>query len=190
VAGAVCSPADCDEEFPCGFEFSDQIQCRTVFSRAGTVFRRAAGSCDVAEVCTGTLLNCPDDRHPPNGTTFADDGNPCTDDVCQAGACAHPNKADGTTCGPGKVCQAGTCRRAPGSDTCGEVCTELQSDHSNCGSCDRVCGNGHACCHGECAKLSSDEKNCGRCGKRCRNGQHCRAGRCVCPDGRPPCAGI
>ena len=203
---AVCSPADCDQEFPCGFKACDKITCRTHFSPAGTLCRPAGGSCDVAERCTGNSLDCPTDRaapdgtpcpddgnpctgdvclgslcaHPamPNGTNCPDDGNPCTDDVCQRGVCAHPNKADGATCAPGKVCQAGTCQCAPGSDMCGEICTALESDPSNCGACGLACANGEACCRGTCARLSNDESNCGRCGKRCRNGQRCRKGRC------------
>jgi hypothetical protein len=205
-AGAVCTPQDCDATFPCGFKACNKIQCRTVFSPAGTVCRAAVGPCDVAEVCTGASLTCPTDRQAPNGTpcpgtanpctegicqngqctdvpkpngtACPDDGNPCREDLCQNGACVHPNKPDGTGCGPGKVCQVGACRCAPGSDTCGKICTELQSDPSNCGSCGRVCGSGRDCCRGECAKLSSDVENCGRCGKRCRRGQRCRGGRC------------
>lgn len=39
----------------------------------------------------------------------ADDGNPCTDDVCAARACVHPVKPDATSCGAGAVCVNGSC---------------------------------------------------------------------------------
>jgi hypothetical protein len=40
-----------------------------------------------------------------------DDSNPCTIDSCNSatGVCSHTNKADGTSCGTGKECKAGTC---------------------------------------------------------------------------------
>jgi hypothetical protein len=46
----------------------------------------------------------------PAGNACADDGNPCTTDRCDAsGTCAHPNAADGTSCGAGLVCSTGSC---------------------------------------------------------------------------------
>jgi hypothetical protein len=40
-----------------------------------------------------------------------DDANPCTIDACDATkACTHAALADGTTCGVGKICAAGSCK--------------------------------------------------------------------------------
>ncbi|RMG13673.1 MAG: hypothetical protein D6729_14630 [Deltaproteobacteria bacterium] len=44
-----------------------------------------------------------------DGIPCADDGNPCTSDLCQAGACAHPSVPDGTPCGSDGRCLAGRC---------------------------------------------------------------------------------
>jgi surface antigen len=41
-----------------------------------------------------------------------DDGNPCTSDGCSGSACTHPNAANGTVCGSGLECSAGTCQNA------------------------------------------------------------------------------
>src|SRR5512143_1376234 len=39
-----------------------------------------------------------------------DDGNPCTDDVCEDGVCIHTTLQDGEPCDDGKVCTWGdTC---------------------------------------------------------------------------------
>ncbi|QOJ15868.1 MAG: hypothetical protein HRU75_15000 [Planctomycetia bacterium] len=45
--------------------------------------------------------------HPPKpfGAPCPDDGNPCTDDICDgAGGCIHPPHPAGMPCGPGGVC--------------------------------------------------------------------------------------
>jgi hypothetical protein len=47
----------------------------------------------------------------PEGVA-CDDGNPCTNDGCHAGACVGVSKLDGTTC-PGGVCIAGACLLDP-----------------------------------------------------------------------------
>lgn len=44
-----------------------------------------------------------------NTTACLDDGNACSDDVCTAGACTHPLKANGVMCGGGQVCTSGSC---------------------------------------------------------------------------------
>ena len=44
------------------------------------------------------------------GTTCADEGNPCTKNLCDgSGLCTHPNKKNGITCGVGQSCQDGIC---------------------------------------------------------------------------------
>ena len=52
-----------------------------------------------------------------------DDGNPCTDDLCDKGACkASNNKAecdDGDACTGGDLCSAGACK--PGKNVCGDT---------------------------------------------------------------------
>jgi len=53
----------------------------------GTVCRAAAGSCDVAETCTGMSAACPPDGFETDGTPCSD-GNACTSgETCTGGAC-------------------------------------------------------------------------------------------------------
>ena len=49
---------------------------------------------EAADACLG--INC-------------DDGNSCTTDICSAGTCSNVPVVDGTACGLGQVCQAGSC---------------------------------------------------------------------------------
>jgi hypothetical protein len=58
------------------------------FQPPTTACRPALGSCDLAEMCSGSSALCPADLFKPNGTTCSD-GKACTiDDVCTAGVCA------------------------------------------------------------------------------------------------------
>ena len=61
------------------------------FASSSVECRAAVSECDVAENCTGASAACPADVVVPAATACADDGNPCTTDVCDgSGACTHP----------------------------------------------------------------------------------------------------
>lgn len=64
--------------------------------------------CDLADACMNGVCNA---NPKPAGTACTDDGNQCTNDVCNgAGACTHPNKPAGTPCNDGLFCTIGeTC---------------------------------------------------------------------------------
>ena len=188
-AGAACQEGT-TREGPCGTE--ECIGGEFVGSYEGSdVECRAGGDeCNPPEFCTGTSINCPPDRKRPNGSSCTGDDNPCTDGVCQNGACvAVPNTAtcadDGNVC-TADICANGTCTHPPLADgtscpaggCCGGKCVNTQTDESHCGACGVACGAGRTCCKGKCVKLATDERNCGRCGKRCPRGQTCQRGRC------------
>src|SRR5262249_49977238 len=61
------------------------------FKASSTVCRTAAGTCDVAESCTGTSAACPSDTVKSQGTSCPADANPCTTDTCNGvdGTCHH-----------------------------------------------------------------------------------------------------
>ena len=63
------------------------------------------GQCG-SKVCTA---NCQWTPCQPEDS-LCDDGNPCTNDACDAGqGCVNSSVANGTPCGAGKTCQSGTC---------------------------------------------------------------------------------
>lgn len=84
-------------------------------ANAGTVCRRAMVECDVTEECDGTNVTCPANEFRPEGTPCMNDGNDCTDDMCDDGGfCVHPpNDAqtcdDFNPCTSGETCVAGEC---------------------------------------------------------------------------------
>ncbi len=73
----------------------------------------------------------------PNPCTAesCNDNNPCTNDVCGASGCTHPNApsgtacSDGNTCTTGDTCQAGSC--VGGSPSCGTLMVTKTSTFSN-----------------------------------------------------------
>src|SRR5436309_2613436 len=94
------------------------------------------------EVCDGIDNDC-DGTVDNGGALCADDGNACTNEVCNgAGGCSHPSKAAGTACGDPS---SGPC---DASDTCNGsgVC---QSNHAasgtNCGDAGTECTNQDTC---------------------------------------------
>jgi hypothetical protein len=189
LAGAACQEGSF-EQFACGTRECVGGEFVETFEGSETECRPAEGECDAAEFCTGASLACPLDRNLPNGTTCtddgdvctdnvcqggqcvavandaacADDGNPCTNDICAEGICTHPAKQNGTTC--------------PGGACCGGQCVDRRTNAAHCGGCGVACVEGRACCAGACVNLASGRRHCGRCGKRCRRGKRCRGGRC------------
>lgn len=96
-----------------------------------------------------------------------------------------------------------------GEGVCNNVCTALQSDRDNCGTCGNACGDGLVCSGGQCTELcssgladcggscvdqSTDEANCGGCGSTdtsavCDPDQTCTAGVCACAAPQLVCGG-
>jgi Family of unknown function (DUF6184) len=53
-------------------------------------------------------------------------------------------------CGRGNVCKSTGCNCTSGETCCGNFCTDLRSDRSNCGGCGTSCGAGLSCSSGVC----------------------------------------
>jgi len=86
-----CQARTCATGGMCGFAYAAQGTART---------QQTAGDCTRA-VCDGAggTSSESDDADAP-----ADDGNPCTSEVCDQGAPAHVNLPIGTSCGTGVKC--------------------------------------------------------------------------------------
>ncbi len=94
----------------------------------------------------------------------------------------------------GGVCEGGTTQ-------CGSLCTVLQTDSQNCGSCGNACPTGDYCqagvctspppkcgggmilCPSGCTNPQTDPLNCGTCGYGCPVGDGCAAGICTASGG-------
>jgi hypothetical protein len=70
----------------------------------------------------GAMCSCPDDM------------NPCTDDACTSGMCAHPPKAAGLACDATKVCDGNG------------KCTDCLDPNGDGKQDDRICGNACPTC--------------------------------------------
>jgi hypothetical protein len=129
----------------------------------------ALDACHVAGTCdpgTGMCSNPPvNDGTTCTGTngceTYACQSGVCTGTsacaaldqchvagVCVLGTCTNPNITDGTPCAgaaSGMMCEGGACQCPPSDPTpCpssgGMACVNTNSDSSNCGMCNMVCG--------------------------------------------------
>ncbi|NUN13438.1 MAG: hypothetical protein HUU55_07365 [Myxococcales bacterium] len=110
--------------------------------------------------------------------SVCNDGNPCTDDGCNAaaGSCTHTPNAnpcnDGNACTTGDVCNSGTCAGAPKNCDDGNLCTT--------DSCSTVSGS----CVNSPNVLSCND------GNGCTSGDKCSGGICAgtpisCNDNNP-----
>ena len=121
-----------------------------------------------------------------------DDGNPCTQDLCNGSVAVHPPEVDGMPCdnGAGKVgdyCVAGTCLDA----VCGdgitgslEGCDDQNADPcdgclSNCSTVVLTCGDGFVCGDEECDDQDMDE--CDGCLSDCSLYQNICGDEVTCP---------
>lgn len=143
------------------------------------------GSCCVGCIdgSTGSCVSSTDATHCGGGGAackVCDDGNPCTDDYCDAGGCVTKNKSDGTSCDNGTVCD--------GHETClSGKCASAKP---------LVCDDGKPCTQNLCDALTGcnyPNNNVLPCsdGDPCTPTDVCTAGACVgtgtmvCNDGNP-----
>lgn len=135
-------------------------------------------------------------------------GRPCAAGAsCVSGACActpgtpgcgdvigNPGRcgAASATCGPRELCSGGACVCRPGLTRVGDLCVDLASDPTNCGTPGTRCGGGvcsagvcgSTCaaattrCDGACVDTDTSPLHCGECGRACSRGQICVGGGC------------
>ena len=134
-----------------------------------------------AETCDGLDQDC--DGTPDNGAA-CNDGNPCTDDSCQSGACAHaPNSAacdDGDACTEADKCDGkGKCAATAKSCEDGNVCTDNACDpKTGCAlpvNTTKTCDDGDACTE---ADQCDGGGKCTASAKSCEDGNSCTDNPC------------
>jgi hypothetical protein len=142
--------------------------CGFSFTANGTAVSQQIPNDCQKKVCdgAGNVVSQADNTDLP-----LDDGNPCTNDTCVAGAVSHPAKANNTSCSDGNACtqndtcQSGTC--TPGAPV---QCTALDSCHL-AGTCDPSTG--------QCSNPVAPNNTPCSDGNACTQGDVCQAGACV-----------
>ena len=147
-----------------------------VVDDTGGDFGTMSGWCvNLAAVC-GSNADC-------------DDGNPCTDDVCTAGACSHTNNTNACTdnnlCTTGDVCTGGACVGTPVDCNDNEPCTTDACDPQtgNCTHVAVVCDDLNACTDDVCVNgtgcvYTNDNTNTCTDNDACTT-DVCTAGQCI-----------
>ena len=125
------------------------------FNPAGTSCRPVAGSCDVAEYCTGTGASCPSDSYLPSSTVCRASAGTCDlTEYCTGSSASCPFdslrsssdvcRASTGTCDPTEYCtgssincpsnsfrpagyDCGSCRECNGLGSCNYLCSGLES---------------------------------------------------------------
>src|ERR1041385_1048385 len=96
-----------------------------------------AGLVDAGDDAPTVTPDASPDASPPDAGCFcADDGNPCTEEVCSGGACVHRVAADQTPC-PDGLCYTGACCRGCWDGTSCRQGTAL----ATCGVGGAACAN-------------------------------------------------
>jgi len=207
--GKPCTVDQCNGAGVCqhinqdGAPCDDGLFCNgTDTCQGGLCTQHAGNPCPQTECnhCREAVDSCFD----PFATPCGDDGNVCTDDICDgAGACSHPPNAapcdDGLFCNGTDSCQGGACAVHTGNPCaaggeCNRSCNEgadncfdasgtpCTADGDVC--TDDVCNGAGACAHPPNTAPCDD-------GDVCTTGDRCGGGVCVpgapidCDDGDP-----
>jgi cysteine-rich repeat protein len=165
----------------------------------GTCSVHAGDPCAAGAACHRTCTEATHSCLSPAGSACADDGNGCTNDVCNgSGTCTHPpNTApcdDGVFCNGADTCSGGSCvvhagDPCAGGAECARTCREALhacadpagtacSDEGDVCTDDRCNGSG-ACAHTPNTAACDD-------GNPCTIGDTCSGGTCV-PGPEPDC---
>ncbi len=138
---------------------------------------KCVGQCPSGNECVSYSCSGPPDcKCVPqyhDGAGCKDDGNECTNDVCQHGACTHPpadgqscKGSDGNSCTRG-TCQGGACKNEQpvadgtacdddGNDCTDDVCKNVQCTHPPKADGTACADDGNECTKDECKGGSCD----------------------------------
>jgi hypothetical protein len=135
-------------------------------------------SCDGGGIC---LIN-----NEPDGTPCTDDGNACTDDICDTGLCDHPYWPEGHSCGDGSDTDCTDPDTCDGAGTCLD---NHEPPDTPCGDpSDTPCDNPDTC-DGDGTCLVNYEPNGTDCDDTlfCNGDDYCDTG--ICEHTGNPCGG-
>ncbi|MFO0546826.1 MAG: hypothetical protein U0271_00495 [Polyangiaceae bacterium] len=113
--GGPCAGVVCNDDNPCTDDVCDAQTGECLFPAATVVtLPQTDGDCKDA-ICSGTTLSST-----PNTSDLPDDdGNPCTNDICDNDTPRHPAADDGTPCNGSGSCLAGVCETCLNDAQCG-----------------------------------------------------------------------
>ena len=139
--------------------------CDPASGQCSMVAHGEGAACNDLDLCSLADF-CADGQCAAGKVANCNDGNPCTDDSCEAQTgCIHePNESpcsDGDVCSTGDVCVEGEC-----------ISGELQNCDDGNPCTDDSCDPAIGCVHLANAALCDD-------GNLCTTGDHCGAGKCV-----------
>lgn len=200
----VCTDDLCDATAACTHvpntaSCDDTLFCNGHETCSGGVCSPSPGDpCAGGSVCRTQCNEDADNCFSNAGVTCPDDGNGCTDDVCNgAGFCSHPNNTapcdDGLFCNGHEACSGGSCSPPPG-DPCtgGSVCqTQCNETTDSCfSSAGSPCpDDGNGCTNDVCngSGSCSHPNNTASCddGLFCNGTDHCAGGVCSSHAGNP-----
>ena len=101
------------------------------------------GSWGNNQVCTGTTPLCLAGKC----AACADGAKDCSSNVPRS--CVSGAWQNGTACTGGATCSAGACTCPTSTTACASICSNLQTDGANCGTCGHSCQGG-TCSAGKC----------------------------------------
>ncbi len=123
--------------------------------------------------------------------TDCNDGNPCTDDVCNSSLCSYTNNTaactDGNACTLNDTCSGGVCvSGAPRTCDDGDACT-ANNCNTGTGACEYpgiVCDDSNACTDDSCLSatgcvFAADDNNACTDNNLCTTPDVCQNGLCV-----------
>lgn len=198
--GIACTADSCDATGACahraddvicgaGFRCDPALGCQPTSACTMTNCQPTPGACEMA-ACSGAT--CMRSTTCTTGTTCCggacvptgcDDGNPCTDDLCNGVSCVHTNHtrgcSDGDPCTIGDQCSGGACQGIAMPCVDPNPCTD---DVCVAGVCEHQpvsgvpCDDGNACTMDDLCQGGTCWGNFG-----CSGGLHCCGGSCEPP---------
>ncbi len=152
---------------------TDDLYCNGADTcSGGTCSVHAGNPCSGGAECNDICNEAADNCYTTNGTGCTDDGNVCTNDVCNgSGSCTHPNNTlpcdDTVACTQNDTCSGGTCNGTPNNGLCADnnVCTDDIctggvgcSNPNNTASCtdSLYCNGTDTCSGGSCSTHAGD----------------------------------